>query len=247
MGDDERIYAVRTLLFDFVKSPSLRHIRDPHTVSRLAQDIIKSLGRSNNVWRKWNDPRENLLKSALRCWIPIDDMRDFLNEMPGPQLTKTDVAQRQRTFEDEDFSSYPNEEVRESCLKRYTEEKALGTELPAIIGLLQDHVYQEEERIRSERDERYRQQRKEEQRALEARLLSGADCKWTQLSKTQHWFCRVNGRTYRLSPSTDKMWNLYRVAEVDMNEDGALLGKYQRRGDASKVITKLAYQPEPRW
>lgn len=45
MGDDSRIYIVRSLLSDFVKSPSLRHIRD-HTVNRLAQDIIKSLDRS---------------------------------------------------------------------------------------------------------------------------------------------------------------------------------------------------------
>jgi hypothetical protein len=42
------------------------------------------------------------------------------------------------------------------------------------------------------------------------------------------------------------MWNLYRVAAVD-DERGSLIGKYQRRGDAGKVVAQMAYQPEPRF
>jgi hypothetical protein len=53
--------------------------------------------------------------------------------------------------------------------------------------------------------------RDEQRMAREQRLLSGADCVWTQLQKSQHWYCRANGRTYRLSPTKDKMWQLYRV------------------------------------
>lgn len=58
---------------------------------------------------------------------------------------------------------------------------------------------------------------------------------------------RVNGRTYCLSPTKDKMWNLYHVNTTSEDEKGALIGKYQRRGDATKVVAAMAYQPEPRW
>ncbi|BCG73361.1 hypothetical protein MesoLj113a_45190 [Mesorhizobium sp. 113-1-2] len=83
--------------------------------------------------------------------------------------------------------------------------------------------------------------------AREQRLLSGADCKWTALQKSSHWYCRANGRTYRLSPTKDKMWNLYRVDSVSEEDERALIGKYRGRGDATKVVSQTAYQPEPKW
>jgi hypothetical protein len=45
----------------------------------------------------------------------------------------------------------------------------------------------------------------------------------------------------------DKMWNLYRVNSTMDDEKGALIGKSQRRGGATKVIAEMAYQPEPKW
>jgi hypothetical protein len=247
MREDERIWAVKEVLFDYVKSPSLRHIRDPHSVIKLAQEIVKKIDRANSIWRKWDGQREVLLKSALGCWIPIEDLRDFLNEMPGPVLTATDVSQRLRSFEDEEYYSYPKDEFQKGCLAVYIKEKAEGTELPAIIGLLRDHVEREEERLRVEQQERYQRLREEERIAREQRLLSGADCKWTQLPKSPHWYCRTNGRTYRLSPTKDKMWNLFRVTSLEETEKGGLIGKYQRRGDATKVVAQMAFQPESRW
>jgi hypothetical protein len=50
------------------------------------------------------------------------------------------------------------------------------------------------------------------------------------------WYCRANGRTYRLSPAKDKMWNLYRVSSTSDDEEGALIGKDQSRRDASQVV-----------
>ena len=247
MREDERIWAVKELLFDYVKSPSLRHIRDPHSVSRLAQDIIRRLDRGNSTWRKWDGQREVLLKSALPCWIPIEDLRDFLNRMPGPALTTTDVAQRLKAFEEEPYSEYPKEELQPGCVALYKKEKDIGTELPAIIGLLRDHVEREEECLRVEQQEQYQQWREEDRIKREQRLTSGADCNWTQLQNSLHWYCRTNGRTYRLSPTKDKMWNLYRVNSTSDDEKGVLIGKYQRRGDATKVVKEMAYQPEPRW
>lgn len=94
MKEDDRVSAVREIFFEYVKSPSLQHIRDPHSIIRLAQEIVRSIDRGNSVWRKWDGQREILLKSALGCWIPIVDLRVFLNCMPGPRLTSTDVIQR---------------------------------------------------------------------------------------------------------------------------------------------------------
>jgi hypothetical protein len=249
MAEDQRIWVVKDLLFDYVKSPSLRHIRDPYSVIKLAKEIVKRLDRDNSIWKKWDGQREVLLKSAVTCWIPIEDMRDFLNRMPGPPLTMTDVAQRLKAFEEEEYS-YPDEELQTGCLALYEKEKAEGTELPAIVGILRDHIEREEERIRAEQEERYRRASEEDRIAREQRLLSGADCKWTQLQKSQNWYCRTNGRTYRLSPTKDKdkMWNLHRVNSTsDDDEKGAFIGKYQRRGDATKVVAEMAYQPEPKW
>jgi hypothetical protein len=246
MWDGERVWAVKRLLFAYVKSPSLRHIRDQHSVSKLAQEIVQTLDQGNDpIWTKWDKQRDIVAKAALGCWAPNEDLRDFLNRMPGPPLTVTDVAQRLKILEAESYDC-PNEDLQAGCLALYEKEKAAGTDLPAILGVLREHVEREEERLRREREQHYRQLREEERIAREQRLLSGADCNWTQLEKSPHWYSRVNGRTYRLSPSTDKMWNLYRVKSTAEDEKGILLGKYQRRGDATKKVAEMAYQPEPR-
>jgi hypothetical protein len=244
MREDERLWAVKELLSDYMKSPSLRHIRDPYSIARLAKEIVKRIDQGNSIWRKWDGQRELLLKSALPCWIPVDDLRDFLNAMPGPPLTVTDVAQRLQALEEEEHYFFPKEEFQAGCLAIYNKEKADGTELPAIIQLLRQHVEREEERTRIEQQERYRQNQEAERIAREQRLLAGADCNWTQLRKSAHLYCRINGRTYRLSPTNDKKWQLQRVSAVSDGDTGILIGTYQRRGDATKVLSELAYQPD---
>src|SRR5262249_1786769 len=154
------------------------------------------------------------------------------NSMPGPALTKTDVSQRLRAFEDE-RCEFGNEELRDGCLAIFEREKAEGTELPAIIQLLRDHLEREEDRLHAEQQERYQRIREEDQTAREQRLLAGADSAWTQLRKSQCWYCRMNGRTYRLSPTKEKRWHLHRVNAVSDEEEGAFIGEYQRRGDAT--------------
>jgi hypothetical protein len=99
----------------------------------------------------------------------------------------------------------------------------------------------------AERQERHQRLREEQRLAREQRLLSGADRKCTQLQKSPHWFWRTNGRTYRLSPTKDNKWQLYRVPTLAEDEKGLVLGRYQRRGDATKAIGELAHQPEPSW
>ncbi|MGE5609616.1 MAG: hypothetical protein ACM359_10210 [Bacillota bacterium] len=246
MREDERVWTVKQIINDYVQSPSLTHLRDPHSLLRVAQEIVRRLDAAHSIWRKWDGQRELVLKSALGCWIPLEDLHHFLNAMPGPELTVTDVAQRLKAFEEDPYSATPREELHAGCLALYEHEKLEGTELPAIIGLLQDHIDREEERLRTEQKEHYRQTRDQDRVAREQRLLSGADCGWTQLQKSLNWYCRTNGRTYRLSPTNDKMWKLHRVSAVADDEGGRLIGTYQRRGDATKVVAELARQPEPR-
>jgi len=243
MGADDRLIEIKRLLSNYAQSPSLRHMRDGSTIHLLANEILRVVDARNTVWRKWTEQRETLAKSAVRCWIPLEDLREFLSELPGPKLTDTDVVQRLREFEEEDYFAYPREELQTGCLAIYKREVEEGTELPAIVRLLRDHVEQEEERLRVEQQNRYVLLRDKDRIAREQRLLSGADCNWTQIAKSQNWHCRKNGRLYRLSPTGDKMWNLWRVQAVD-DVSGSHIGKYQRRGLASKVIAEMAYQPD---
>ncbi|WP_158273156.1 hypothetical protein [Caulobacter sp. HMWF025] len=55
---------------------------------------------------------------------------------------------------------------------------------------------------------------------------------------------RKNGRAFRLSPTKEKRWELHRI-EVP-TDAGDLLVVYATRGAASKVIDKIAYEPDLR-
>lgn len=245
MYDHEKISAVRSLVFDYVRSPSLRHLRDPHSVNGLVKRIIETIGNVSPVWTKWEGEREALLRNAAGTWIPVEDLRGFLNQLPGPRLTLTDVEQRLRAVYEEPYSQYPNERLKEGTLALYRREVAEGTEMAAIIGALQEYTDNEADRLRREDEEAYRARQKEEREALEQRFLSGADCKWTPVSGSKAIYTRINGRAYRLSPTKDMRLDLHRI--VELQDAGKLVGTYRSRGDASKALLKMAYEPEPRW
>ncbi|MDP9809897.1 hypothetical protein J2W42_002756 [Rhizobium tibeticum] len=246
MLEDERIWHVRDLVREHVSSPSLRHIRDPAAILSISRRILKVVDRGTGVWQKWQGEREALLKSAVGCWIPTGTLKNYLNLLPGPKLTSTDVAQRMKAIEEEPYSSYPKDELRTGCITIFEEETELGTELPAIIGRIADFVLEEEERERLARERRYKEARTREQDAAEARLMAGADCKWTQLRGAPHVYCRTNGRTYRLSPTTDKKWELFRVDKPSPDDRGEYIGLYSARGNATKVVAELAFQTDYR-
>lgn len=244
MGHD-RINAIASKLFDYLKSPSLRHIRDPHSIQKLAKEILQAVDRASSVWGKWEGAREEVAKAAGPCWVPTEDLREFLNLLPGPPLTSTDVVQRLRAFYEERYGSYPNDELKAGCLAIYEAEKAQGTELPAIIGALQEHIDLEEERLRNEQEATYRRNQEAERIRLQQRFFAGADCGWTQIEKSEAFYCRRNGRAFRIERRKDRRWNLYRIGSVD--DVGALLGTYQGRREAGKALEKIAYESEPHW
>lgn len=74
-------------------------------------------------------------------------------------------------FEEEPYANYPDEDLRGGCLAIFAREKAEGTELPAIIGLLSEYVEGEQQRIRLERVARYKRMRAQERQEAEQRLL----------------------------------------------------------------------------
>ncbi|MET4017190.1 hypothetical protein [Bradyrhizobium sp. S3.2.12] len=235
----DRQSAVASLLFDYLKSPSLRHLRDPHSVHVLATKIVSAVDRAGSVWAKWEGQRDEIAKAAAPCWIPIEDLRAFLNDLPGPSLTKTDVEQRLRAIWDEPYTTYPNDFLREGCQALYHSENAQGTAMPAIIGALQEHIEREDDRLRREQEESYRRWKEEERVKLEQRFLSGADCGWTRIDESEALYSRRNGRTFRVLQGKDKRWTLFRIKEI--GDKGELLGLYQGRRDATKALKAIAY------
>ncbi len=242
--DTDRQYAVASKLFEYVKSPSLRHLRDPHSIQKLAREIVQALDNASAVWKKWEGQRDDVANAAALCWVPVEDLRAFLNTLPGPSLTKTDVEQRLRAIWEEPYASYPKDEFKDGCAALYFAEKTQGTEMRAIIGALEEYTEREEGRLKREQEENWRQRKEEERIKLEQRFISGADCGWAMIEKSDALYCRRNGRAFRVVQGKDKRWTLFRIREVD--DEGDMLGTYQGRRDANKALEKIAYTPEPR-
>lgn len=242
----ERLWAIKHRLFEYVKSPSLKHVRDPNSVHKLAMEILRSVDQASSVWRKWDGVREDVVKAASCCWLPVEDLRAFLNELPGPELTATDVTQRLRAiWEEAAWNGYPNEDVKDGCVALYRAERAAGTEMIAIIGAIQEFIETEEERLRIEREAKYRQSREEARIRQQQMFIAGADSPWIKVGHSKDLFCRKNGRSFRISQGKDRRWSLFRIASAD--DPGKLVGVYGGRGDANKALKLIAYEPEPRW
>ncbi|WP_313587677.1 hypothetical protein [Aquidulcibacter sp.] len=101
------------------------------------------------------------------------------------------------------------------------------------------------QRLRKEEQEEERLLLEEARLERERRLLSYADCPWTQIKGSKFVYCRKNGRVFQLKPNTDKSWTMYRVQQVDDLTKGEMIGRYRSRSDASKVVAKAAFEPEP--
>ncbi|MDG3039833.1 hypothetical protein [Roseicyclus marinus] len=241
----QRTQLVYSLLVEYVRSPSLRHVREERSLAKLALEIVTELDRDSSVWKKWEGPREKILGAAIECWIPKADMLDFLNSLPGPTLTMTDLEQRMKCMIEGEYIGNPEPKLEAECLAIYQAEKEAGTEMPAIIGRLADYTIAQFQRLRDERRVEEERQLEEARLERERRLLSYADCPWTQIKGSKFIYCRKNGRVFKLQPNSDKSLTLYRVKAVDDAAAGELIGRYRSRGDASKVVAKAAYQPEP--
>jgi hypothetical protein len=199
---------------------------------------------ARDPWRKWPLARDKLVRRAVDCWVPVDDLHAAPSELPGPPLTTTDVTGRLLALW-EDGLDRPDDTLRTGCDALYARETAVGTELAAIVELMHDWMGEEiGRRMREDWEERERR-RAEMKEAAKLRFLLGAYCKWTQIGSSTDLYCRVNGRTYRLSHAADKKLEVWRVQSMD-DAAGRLIGRYQGRPDATRAIEQIAYQPESR-
>ena len=156
---NQRTQVVYSLLAEYVRSPSLRHMREERSLAKLALEIVTKLDQDSSIWKKWEGPRDKILGVAIECWIPKADMLDFLNILPGPALTMTDLEQRMKSMIEEEYLGDPEPKLEAECLAIYQAEKAAGTEMPAIIERLSDYTSAQFQRLRDER-------RAEEERRL---------------------------------------------------------------------------------
>ena len=113
--ESDRLYAVVSTLTEYVRSPTLRHIRDPRNLQKIARAIVQVVDRAGSVWIKWQGTREDLAKAAAPCWIPLGDLQSVLNGLPGSPLTLTDVKQRLHALWEEPWAIYPDEDLKDGC------------------------------------------------------------------------------------------------------------------------------------
>lgn len=137
------------------------------------------------------------------------------------------------------FETYPSPSKKDFCLAIYNEEKARGTELAAIVQRINDRCAEEEMRDYEERRDRRKRELAEAAAALEARFLSGADCKWTPVKGHEGLYCRVNGRAFRLTKDEEKKFVLHRIGGLD--DPGEHVGRYSAREDATRAVQNVAY------
>lgn len=247
LGEDAMTYlgratTVQRILRKYLTSPSLRHIRDQRSMELVSMEIVEALDGQNGVWQKWNGVRGDFMEAALECWIPEDDFLAFLNSLPGPPLTMTDLVQRKRAMEEDEYKGRPEPELRDACRAIYSEELASGTELAAIVGRINAFLGEEIPRLWERQREAEQAKRDAARLERERRLLSPADCPWTQMKGSACVYCRKNGQLFRLTPNKDKTLDMHRVDAVDDKARGELIGRYRTRTDANKVLAKLVYE-----
>ena len=130
MTEDERAHQIRSLLWDHVH-PTLRSM-DRERIAKLAEQVLRIAAAHRELWAKWGADRNEIAERAANLWVPLDDLRDALNGLPGPALTKVDVEQRIREVREKQYGSYPKTEMEAEALAAFAEEKARGTESPLI-------------------------------------------------------------------------------------------------------------------
>jgi hypothetical protein len=68
--DNNRLYVASSKLADYVRSPSLRHMRDPHNVQKLAREIVESLDRASFIGKNGTGLDSNLQRQQRRAGSP---------------------------------------------------------------------------------------------------------------------------------------------------------------------------------
>ena len=114
MAEDERLNDVIRVLQQYSTRPPLKFPTEAE-IPKLARKILDLVDGPALLWTKWSKDRAELANRAVDVWVPLDDLREALNKLPGEHLTLVDIEQRTNAFRYE-FGSYPrgpDEELKE--------------------------------------------------------------------------------------------------------------------------------------
>jgi hypothetical protein len=226
MGEQERRWAVERLLRDVGKASRIEWMREQ--LVKQIMDVFR-----DEAWEKWTRARTDLVEQSCALWIPIADLAEVLNRMPGPHLTLTDVNERRLAMDDvgsdEDWS-------RERLQAAYAEERTQGTEMRAILGRL-SRLYGEILAAHWQEERAAQQRQKEAQhQAAEARVLSGADFQWRNTQGGR--YCRRGGVLFRLE-RVESILRLYANAKLG-ERGGELVGSYKDQSAANRAVLQVS-------
>ncbi len=246
MENAEDVSKVARLIARYVESPSRSHIRHPNSIDALAHEIVREISGRNPTRQKWTAHREALALKATPCWIPEEDLREALNAMPGPALTKMDLEQRLKDFVKDYQTNEPDPNLRAGCLGIYDAEKSQGTEFAAIVSAIDEWWTQRFLENMAKEHEEARLRKVEANLAKEQTLLSGVDCGWTTIGGSKTKWCRIEGRTFRATPTDQptsgkggKKVLLHRVKTTAQDEVGVFIGTYDTTTLAAEIARQL--------
>lgn len=244
MVDNSRIELVCQMITNYVRNPSIREVRSGYHIRKIASDIVESLDDTGRLWQKWHACREKLIHKAAIVFVPDEDLLTVLNQTYGGKLTLVDVTQKLRDIRDGNgYYIGPDEYFKEACLAEYVKQKDAGTEFIAILGYLEEWLDETSKNYFALQQLQHRQRVEDQKKASEMRLLSGADCPWTDVKPFTGSHCRKNGRLYRLVKKDNKLFEASRVKELD-DKRGVIIGIYKTKSDATRAISEIAYKDE---
>ena len=105
MTYDERASSISNLLWDHAH-PALRRM-DHQQIAKLTEQILQ-IATKRGLWTKWSQDREELASRVTGLSVPLEDLREALNCLPGPLLTKVDVEQRIRDLREKPYANSPS-------------------------------------------------------------------------------------------------------------------------------------------
>ena len=252
MTEDDRLRYVIHLLLEHSARPPLKFPSEAE-IPKIARKIMEAATGPRSLWSKWGAEREEIAPRAADLWVPMADLIEALNQLPGERLTAVDVEQRLYALRHRysGYSAGVDEELMEPSFAAFKEEKARGTEFIAILGWLEDWTWGAQERLRRRQEVERKERVEQDKKRAEARLRSGADCPWTPAAGIPDLHSRKNGRLFRLKQLEKADIPLaprFEVLEIKTLEEkdrkGVPVGRYRTRSDASKAALEVAYKPE---
>ena len=153
MTDEERLSEIRRILYEYSNRPPLKFPLES-AIPKIARRLLDTARGPSSLWTKWDKDREAVAQRAAILWVPLDDLRDALNSLPGEPLTAIDVEQRLYAIKQEQggYGYGADDELKEASFEAYRQVKATGTEFIAILGWLEEWTWGAEERLRRKRE-----------------------------------------------------------------------------------------------